>query len=475
MKRIVAFIIFLCFLLIMTGCSAKEDGDKNEAENETSITEVNHENETKGEDEQEENNKNIMSFEDELDLEALSEELSMQMVDEDFDEVYDTLSLLVRAQMSKEALEQAWNTNVTGLGEFIKLYEITQEESDPYRIVKVILQFENNGLQIAYTYNKSGKLDGLWFSYAPITAEVESNDTFKEIEINIGDEEYPVDGILTLPQGIEKPPVVILVHGSGTHDMNESIGPNKPFRDIAHGLARQGIASIRYHEFLLQYPKQMPQAFTIYDDSLNDVERAIDFTLNSDQVDTDNIYIIGHSLGGMLAPKIASDHEAVAGIVILAGSPRKLEDISFDQNLAVLDTTPDVTTEQRDQIIAMLDDQLNKIKGLTEDDTDTLLGIPASYWYSLNQINTPEIVANLDIPIFIGQGSADWQVYPEKDYAGWMELLADKDNVTFKLYDNLNHLFMTSNGKTDVSEYNIQSTVDQKVIDDMAEWINQNQ
>jgi hypothetical protein len=44
---------------------------------------------------------------------------------------------------------------------------------------------------------------------------------------------YPLNGILTLPDNCSsKVPDVVLVHGSGPLDMDESIGANKPFRDI---------------------------------------------------------------------------------------------------------------------------------------------------------------------------------------------------------------------------------------------------
>ena len=115
--------------------------------------------------------------------------------------------------------------------------------------------------------------------------------------------------------------------------------------------------------------------------------------------------------------------------------------------------------------------QVEKIKGLKESSGEIILGYPDSFWYSLNQIDVADIVKNLNIPIFIAQGSKDFQIYADIDYLAWQDLLKDRDNVVFRLYDNLNHLFMTSNGKMDLSEYNIKTTVDQQVIDDIANWI----
>ena len=58
---------------------------------------------------------------------------------------------------------------------------------------------------------------------------------------------YPLNGLLTLPEKTVKPvPAVVFVHGSGSSNMDEKIGRVTPFKDLAEGLARHGIASVRY-------------------------------------------------------------------------------------------------------------------------------------------------------------------------------------------------------------------------------------
>ncbi|MDZ7606573.1 MAG: hypothetical protein U5K79_13515 [Cyclobacteriaceae bacterium] len=58
---------------------------------------------------------------------------------------------------------------------------------------------------------------------------------------------------MTLPKGKNSFPIVLFVHGSGPNDRDETIGPNKPFRDIAYGLAEKGIASLRYDKRTFVY------------------------------------------------------------------------------------------------------------------------------------------------------------------------------------------------------------------------------
>src|SRR5215471_13707260 len=69
---------------------------------------------------------------------------------------------------------------------------------------------------------------------------------------------YPLNGILTLPDDCaSKVPAVVLVHGSGSHDMDETIYGNKPFRDIAEHLSSKRIAVLRYDKRTFIYGKEM--------------------------------------------------------------------------------------------------------------------------------------------------------------------------------------------------------------------------
>jgi uncharacterized protein len=410
----------------------------------------------------------------EADLEAYSEKLALQMAGGDFDETYQRFSWTVKLQMSEKQLKEAWSTTVDGMGEFIEVYEISKEQVDRFQKVKVKLRYEYNGLLISFTYNKDSKLEGLWLNYSPIEEEEVSTDTYYEAKITFGEGDDPVTGKLTLPKNLEHPPVVILVPGSGNHDLNESVGANKPFRDIAWAFAEAGIATIRYNERAYLYPELVKENFTIETDSLLDAADAISYARNSDLIDNNSIFLLGHSLGGMMAPKIATDHQEVAGIILLAGSPRRLEEIIYDQVLDAIEYNEGVTKKQAEEAIATTKQGMNQIQKLSEESDEIILGYPASYWYSLNQINIAELSKELTLPIYIAQGSEDFQVSVEKDFSKWQEILKDKELVTFRLYDGLNHLFMKSNGKRDVTEYNVPDQVDSKVLQEIIQWINQN-
>ena len=82
---------------------------------------------------------------------------------------------------------------------------------------------------------------------------------------------------------------------------------------------------------------------------------------------------------------------------------------------------------------------------------------------------------DLTKPIFITQGDADFHVSVESDFNKYKEILGDRSNATFKLYPNLNHLFMQTVYGNDISkglkEYKKPQKVDEKVMDDIANWI----
>jgi len=410
---------------------------------------------------------------DEAGLKARSLSYAQNMAEGDFLPLMQNASTDFKQATAPEALAQAWIQSTEYTGDFeAVLDDPTFTEDGEQAHIGVTCSFANTNLLVTFSYNAKSELGGLWLSYEakPITAQ--STDEWEEIEVTIGEGDSALPGLLTLPKGVERPPAVVMVHGSGANDMDETMGAagNKPLADLAHGLAGQGIASLRYNKRTFEYPDAKPAGeVTIGYETLDDAAAAYEVLAAHPEIDASSIYILGHSLGGMMAPKIAQDTGA-AGWIALAGSPRPLQEISYDQNMEVIEANAQ-NENQRSAAAAQVDQMLEGANNAKEDDQTLYFGFPGNYWYSLNQVDTAEIVNALDVPMLVLQGAEDFQVYPDKDFAAWQSLLEGRDNATLKLYDGLNHLFMPSDGQKTVEEYNIPAEVDPAVISDIAEWV----
>ena len=293
---------------------------------------------------------------------------------------------------------------------------------------------------------------------------------------------YPLKGILTLPENADGPvPAVVLVHGSGSSNMDEKVGKLTPFKDIAEGLARHGIACVRYNKRSFSYGLKMVRdkslTITAKEETIEDAILATELLKADSRIDSDKIFIIGHSMGGMLAPRIDIEGGDYRGLIIMAGTPRRLEDVMKEQLGETLDQmNPFVRKlasgsinkllKKFDGMYDMPDEQAKKIK----------IGNGATLYYfkDMGQVTVAEYLADNHKPMLIMQGDKDFQVKADVDFAIYKEMLKDRDNVTFKLYENLNHAFVNSVYGTiskAKQEYNVEQHIGENVIADIANWI----
>ncbi|MCQ6282759.1 S9 family peptidase [Bacillus sp. EB600] len=292
---------------------------------------------------------------------------------------------------------------------------------------------------------------------------------------------YPLNGVLTIPnQTHELFPAVVLVHGSGPSNMDEKIGDNAPFKDLAEGLSEKGIAVLRYDKRTFVYGKVMKNdtRLSVREETIEDALLAAEFLRKDARMDASKIFIIGHSMGGMLAPRIDGEGGNFTGIIIMAGSPRKLEEILMDQNNEVLNSLNKILKIIARKQIASISSKFDNLYNLSDEEakSTTVLGkyTRAYYFKEMGEHPSVDYLNGLDKPVFILQGEKDFQISIEKDFNGYKKLLGDRPNVTFKLYPNLNHLFMPSVYGEILKakkEYKVAQHVDQQVIDDISDWI----
>ncbi|OON93874.1 MAG: hypothetical protein ATN31_05050 [Candidatus Epulonipiscioides saccharophilum] len=384
--------------------------------------------------------------------------------------------------LNAETLNTTIENFTANMGDYVDLYSETGTIKDGLYIVEIIQEYTNGGVKIMLVYDTNNDLAGLNINHAHIEKPLVSTDKFEEVEVKIG-ETMPLDGILTLPKGIENPPVVLLIHGSGPADKNSTISVNTPFLDIAHGLAEQGVASLRYNKRTYSYPKEMVALgvdLTLRDEVLNDVDLAINLLSANKQNRTNPkaIFVLGHSMSGGLTPVIATEHNNIAGIIAMASTLDPMFEVSYAQNKdvekAVNESDMDeVTKKMITEQMAAVEKDINILRGDISDipNDQILLGLPAGYQKSIKELAGINFIDHVEVPILVLQGTADFQVKADKDFASWQDALTDNPDAEFKLYDNLNHLMMPSNGSQDISEYQIKSEVSEEVINDIADFV----
>lgn len=399
----------------------------------------------------------------------------------------------VAEALSPDELAVLWEGLTGWVGDYLVVTSFTESDQGFFKLLVAEALFQTFTVDFRFTFDVDGQIAGLYFGASrpadgfPIP-DYADDDTFTESNVVIGaDGDWPLPGTLTLPVGQGPFPVLVLVHGSGPADRDETIGLVKPFRDLAWGLATQGIAVLRYDKRTLTHSSRVIEAsasFTLAGETLDDALAAIALLGQVGRIDPTRIFILGHSLGGYAIPLISaqviSDQtgnvaqnvaQNVAGYVLLAAAARPIPDLLVEQleYIAALDdevTGDEFETLENARVTAAEIASLH----LGSDSGALLLGASPAYWLYLVGYQPAQASRAIEAPMLILQGGADYQV-TVADYNLWRSALADRSDVQFKLYPGLNHLFVEIDGISTSDDALTPGNVSQQVIDDIAAWV----
>jgi len=317
-----------------------------------------------------------------------------------------------------------------------------------FSVVTIPLGFPSLALDFRVTWDEQGQIAGMWMTPASPprapwrTPSYVNPDQFTERDAIVGDDPWKLPGTIALPKGKGPFPGLVLVHGSGPNDRDESVGGAKVFKDLAQALASRGIAVLRYDKRTRIYPRQCAadQNFTMNQETVEDAVRAAALLRTQPEIDARRVFVLGHSQGGYMAPRVGKRDPKIAGLIVLAGNVRPLEELIREQSEYLGVPAP------------------------------AKLPVPAAYLADLQGYNPAALARQLTIPMLILQGERDYQV-TMKDFALWKAALAERSHVTFHTYPALNHLFIAGEGKSKPAEYERPGHVDVEVIQDIANWI----
>lgn len=408
--------------------------------------------------------------------EAQAREFVSLLAQQEYSQAVARFDATMTKALSAERLQTIWKARLQALGAFQKIVATRSETVQQYRVVFVTCQYEQGPMDVKVVFGPAGKVAGLFFvpTVGPSpTPPYAQPARYREREVVVGSDPWSLPGTLTMPVGPGPFPALVLVHGSGPNDRDERVGPNKPFRDLAWGLASRGIAVLRYEKRTRQHAAKVAAlpSFTVRDETIDDAVAAVALLRKTEGIDAQRVFVLGHSLGGSLVPRIAAADPQIAGWVVLAGSARPIEDLVLEQTEYQLSLKDSPSAEDQ-AALETLRQQVAQVKQLTAQSPPGLyLGAPPSYWLDLRGYEPAKAAKQVTRPLLILQGEADCQVSFERDFRLWRQALSDRQDVTFKSYPNLNHLFFAVPGKSTGREYQQPGNVAEAVINDLGAWI----
>ncbi len=378
-------------------------------------------------------------------------------------------------------LQQIMAGLATQYGAYQSIGNVTSTAQGPSTVVAVGVLFANATLTLNVSVDSDGKVAGLHVGAVAVAstspAPYVKPSSFTETDVTVGSPPWALPGTFTMPTGSGPFPAVVLVAGSGPADRDESYGPNKPFRDIAWGLASSGVAVLRYDKRTFVYGAQMAgdTSITVRQETTDDAETAVAMLRTTPNIDPARVFLIGHSLGAYLAPRMAAEIPGqLAGIAMLEAPSTPIPQLMLVQTRYLASLQAGSPSPEAEQQIATLEKQVNLAESpdLSPSTPASELpgGIPASYWLDLQSYHPLAVAAGLVIPMFLSQGTRDYQV-PPSELAPWRQALDGRSDVTFKTYPAMDHLLLDGSGPATPAEYGTPGHVDPRLVADLVGWV----
>lgn len=308
-------------------------------------------------------------------------------------------------------------------------------------------------------------------------------DAFVERDATVDAGDADLDGILTLPEraaesdGTREPvPGVVLLHGQGVTDPDGTAGASKILRDLAWGLASDGIAVLRYEKRLAEH--DVPDDdFGLDTVVVDDAVAAVDDLAAIDAVDDDAVFAVGHSLGGTAAPRVAARHGGVAGVVNLDGRPTAtLDPEDADVIRYEFERDGDLDEDQAAQLEAERE-TIRRIDAGEFDDDETVWGRPGVWHRSLNEYDVTGTACDLDAPMFVAAAfPADADTQPhlvdfhERNLDGWRTADLPTGSEVVR-YDGLDHYLQEGYAPRTPLSVDLGGNVAERLLVDLTDWL----
>ena len=402
-----------------------------------------------------------------------------------FEEIHGRFAPGLRTLLTADAIRTAWTTEIDRLGPVRSVGTPVSEEVRPgVLVIKVPVRCEHDGMTFVVTMTAAGELAGLQLAPAEVNEPAPAWEppsyadraTFDERDVTVGSGPLAVPGTMTVPCGSGPRPGIVLLSGSGPNDRDGTLGRNRILRDIAWGLATRGIAVLRFDKVTHAHRAECAsdEGLTIVDEYVPHAIAAVRLLQAQPTVDPRRVFVLGHSLGGTVAPRVAAADASIAGLVLLAGGAQPMHWAAVRQvrYLASLDPA---TAAAVAPMIETMTRQATTIDGPdlspSTPPADLPFGVPPAYWLDLRAYDPAATAATLDTPILVLQGGRDYQVTLADDLARWETALAGRPGVKIRVFPADNHFFFPGTGPSSPAELEPAQHVDEAVIEEIAGWL----
>lgn len=409
-----------------------------------------------------------------------AQQVLLLLKNREFTKVNPLLDYEMGRVLGENGLEELWDALQMQFGDVSKMHESTSDQLDSLVVTRTKLDFENKSWVLKVVFNLEGKISGLFIEpptmpyEPPIYANV---DAFYEYKKTLPDPNFPVDGLLTIPKRKSKFPVVIILAGSGPNDKDLTIGSKRIYKDIAWGLASNGVAVFRFDKRTLTHGKAMDrkQDFSVDDEYTKDVNLAVKLMQSQAEIDPNEIYLLGHSLGGHLLPYLAGKVKGVRGFIGFGANYSGLPELIAYQADFLSQDLPDNQQKEYQELKQKALYAKDRFSPNSPDDS-LPAGLTAKYLLSLNNAAPQHNLKYIrKKPFLLIQGEKDYQV-PTSELLKWQKAVYSLKNadVSFVTLENINHIGAEELGKMSPASYEKPGNVSPLLINEIARFIKTN-
>ncbi|MFC4407231.1 alpha/beta hydrolase [Haloarchaeobius iranensis] len=406
----------------------------------------------------------------------------------DYEAARSPFSSALAGQLSAQRLEERWKKQRWSIGGPERIRPTTgagapgtttsEATATADGAASVVVHVQGGHGRLAATVDvRDGAVTGLSFaleqtgSYSPPTYARPDRYREEPVTVDAGTG-YPLPGTVTLPTDRDGPvPGLVLVHGSGPQDRDETVGPQRPFRDLSVGLASRGVAVLRYRKRTREYSVDDVTALTPDWTVVEDAVAGVRTLSARPAVRTDGVGLLGHSLGGYLGPKIAERSDRAAALVLANAPGRALWRANRYQLRQIYAWDGSVSDEERARLdrIERVGEQVSA-EGFPA--ARRVFGQYGAFWNAVTDYDQGSVAAGLSIPVTVRQGSRDIQVPPESSTAAWRTALDGVADASVERHAGLNHLLLPTDGPSFLGRYYTEPrNVAQPFVDDIADWL----